>query len=372
MAKYLDLEGSLTVTLVDGQMLDVVTDYMGIAEMAGFDTLYINNLKRHPSPTMSFLEQWQGPAATVGRLWDFLLQLERYDVIEDCRRRILYDCEIFLQSQEIAEAAVEYANNSSVDKIMSKMVDEETVTVSIEDVKYRKKTLYHAFVSYTDEDPRDRDFVKTLIRELEFKRGLGLFVPGRNDLPGPARHTVAAYLIEKRCRRVIIVLSNSYTKSDACNFQMKFTHALSPDARKRKLIPVVRDSCVSIPNILNFISVCDFSKEDDVDWTWTRLFMALYSPIDDTANDQTDFNELENSLKDVPIPLWRPLSVSETERYCPERPACLPVMKPEELEVQTCPTHDSMTVPDQQRPAINHKDHTSNELYRPATEIVGC
>ncbi|KAH3700912.1 hypothetical protein DPMN_075893 [Dreissena polymorpha] len=45
MAKYLDLEGSLTVTLVDGQMLDVVTDYMGIAEMAGFDTLYINNLK---------------------------------------------------------------------------------------------------------------------------------------------------------------------------------------------------------------------------------------------------------------------------------------------------------------------------------------
>ncbi|KAH3700913.1 hypothetical protein DPMN_075894 [Dreissena polymorpha] len=191
--------------------------------------------------------------------------------------------------------------------------------VSIEDVKYRKKTLYHAFVSYTDEDPRDRDFVKTLIRELEFKRGLGLFVPGRNDLPGPARHTVAAYLIEKRCRRVIIVLSNSYTKSDACNFQMKFTHALSPDARKRKLIPVVRDSCVSIPNILNFISVCDFSKEDDVDWTWTRLFMALYSPIDDTANDQTDFNELENSLKDVPIPLWRPLSVTpidfEVTRY---------------------------------------------------------
>jgi len=58
--------------------------------------------------------------------------------------------------------------------------------------------MYDAFMCYTDDDPADIVFVKDVIAELEVKRGLRLFVPGRNDLPGAAKLSLDAYLIEKR------------------------------------------------------------------------------------------------------------------------------------------------------------------------------
>ena len=58
--------------------------------------------------------------------------------------------------------------------------------------------MYDAFVCYSMEDPRDRQFVRNLIEEIELLRGLKLFVPGRDDLPGAAENNITAYLIEKR------------------------------------------------------------------------------------------------------------------------------------------------------------------------------
>ena len=58
--------------------------------------------------------------------------------------------------------------------------------------------MYDAFVCYSMEDPRDRQFVRNMIEEIELQRGLKLFVPGRDDLPGAAENNITAYLIEKR------------------------------------------------------------------------------------------------------------------------------------------------------------------------------
>ena len=44
----------------------------------------------------------------------------------------------------------------------------------------------------------DRQFVRKMIEQIEFQRGLKLFVPGRDDIPGGAQNTINAYLIEKR------------------------------------------------------------------------------------------------------------------------------------------------------------------------------
>ena len=60
------------------------------------------------------------------------------------------------------------------------------------------QTFYDAFICWSSEDEKDRQFLFQLIDELEKKRGLNLFVPGRDDLPGSAEHTITAYLIEKR------------------------------------------------------------------------------------------------------------------------------------------------------------------------------
>ncbi|KAH3730252.1 hypothetical protein DPMN_056234 [Dreissena polymorpha] len=46
---------------------------------------------------------------------------------------------------------------------------------------------YDAFVSLNQNDPVDTQFVRNLIEELEGRRGLRLYVPGRDDLSGATR-----------------------------------------------------------------------------------------------------------------------------------------------------------------------------------------
>ncbi|WAR05024.1 MYD88-like protein [Mya arenaria] len=187
----------------------------------------------------------------------------------------------------------------------SEMRVDETKYSTDEDVIYQRKTYYDAFVCYTDEDKEDRDFVRMIIKELEERRGLKLFVPGRNDLPGSAQHTVTAYLIEERCKRVIIIMSKPFMKSQMCDFQVKFAFALSPGARSKKLIPVIREKGTTVPRILKFLAVCDFTKADILDWVWDRLYTAVIAPLGkQTFFEPEDPNNPygEINLKEITFP----------------------------------------------------------------------
>lgn len=42
---------------------------------------------------------------------------------------------------------------------------------------------------------------------------------------------------------------------------------------------MIKDERVKIPRILNFISRCDFTKPDIIDWAWDRLYTALLAPV---------------------------------------------------------------------------------------------
>lgn len=82
LSGFLDIEGILVVC---GQV-DVVNDYTGLAELAGFSNQNILNMKRQRSPTTELLDQWTGRlSATIGVLWQLLAFMERFDVLSDCR-----------------------------------------------------------------------------------------------------------------------------------------------------------------------------------------------------------------------------------------------------------------------------------------------
>lgn len=84
LSGFLDIEGSLVVC---GDV-DVVNDYNGLAELAEFTYQNIMNMKRQKSPTTELLDQWTGRGATVGMLWQFLVTMERIDVLSDCQKCI--------------------------------------------------------------------------------------------------------------------------------------------------------------------------------------------------------------------------------------------------------------------------------------------
>ncbi|KAH3730298.1 hypothetical protein DPMN_056281 [Dreissena polymorpha] len=302
-AKFLDLEGTLIVAMHNGLEIDIENGFSGMAELAGFDYHDIMNFKRSSSPTMQFLEAWTDNA-TIGNLWKFLITLERYDVISDCRRCILNDCKVYQKFQ------IDRIQDPTVTN--SDMIVDETKYATRDDVISGTRTKYDAFLCYTQEEA-DIKFVKNIIRVLEVERGLKLFVPGRDDLPGAAQNSVSAYLIERRCKRVVILISRAFLQSSACDFQVRFAQALSPGARSKRLIPIILEKGVLVPRILRFLAACDFTKTDMIDWIWDRLESAIKAPM----GPETFFEpeDEENPFRpDLNINLtdWRPLDEIRT------------------------------------------------------------
>lgn len=82
---FLDQEGSLI------QDTNLFNDWCGLAELLNFTNTEIENFKRQRYPTQEVLHQWttrRDPEPTVVNLIRFLLQLERGDIITECRTMI--------------------------------------------------------------------------------------------------------------------------------------------------------------------------------------------------------------------------------------------------------------------------------------------
>ncbi|XP_053372640.1 uncharacterized protein LOC123559858 [Mercenaria mercenaria] len=335
LSRFLDLEGVLVVLNNDGIDSDVVNDYSGLAELVGFNYQDIMNMKRQRSPTTELLDLWTGQNGNVGELWMYLYMMERYDVLTDCRRPIVHDCSEYETYQQLKLDAERHNTEQDPTVTTSEMRVDETKFATLEDVRdylmYEaqqqqkldterinveqdptvqrrgKRTAYDAFICYTAEDENDRKFLYKIIEELEVKRGLKLFVPGRDDLPGSAEYTITAYLIEKRCRRVVILMSRKFLQSEACDFQVKFAHSLFPAGRSKKLIPVIREKNTQMPRILSILGVCDFTKPDMVEWVWNRLFATIIAPTGPTTyfedgDPSNPFNISDESLRDIKYP----------------------------------------------------------------------
>lgn len=132
--------------------------------------------------------------------------------------------------------------------------------------------------------------------------------------------TITEYLICDhlcRCKRMVVVISDEYLDSDACDFQTKFALSLCPGkfhfcyvkqlylpfydmflrthvsqcvinlsslsanagARSKRLIPVVYKSMTKeFPSILRFLTKCDYTRPCTQAWFWGRLAKALSLP----------------------------------------------------------------------------------------------
>ncbi|TRY85528.1 hypothetical protein DNTS_033062, partial [Danionella cerebrum] len=136
---------------------------------------------------------------------------------------------------------------------------------------------FDAFICYC---ASDFQFVHEMIKQLEqTEYNLRLCVFDRDVLPGTCVWTITSELIEKRCKRMVVVISDDYLDSDACDFQTKFALSLCPGARSKRLIPVVYKSMKRpFPSILRFLTICDYTRPCTQSWFWTRLAKALSSP----------------------------------------------------------------------------------------------
>uniref|UniRef100_A0A6J0UUV0 Myeloid differentiation primary response protein MyD88 n=1 Tax=Pogona vitticeps TaxID=103695 RepID=A0A6J0UUV0_9SAUR len=256
----------------------VAADWASLAEELGYDYLEIKHFEGLADPTGRLLEDWQArcpEGATVGRLVGLLRALERHDVLQDLAPRIEENCKKYLQKkqQELADRPLQVP---AVDSSVPRSHEMQGITTR-DDPLGQSPEMFDAFICYCQNDIH---FVQEMIQELEqTEHKLKLCVFDRDVLPGTCVWSITSELIEKRCRKMVVVISDDYLNSEECDFQTKFALSLSPGARLKRLIPV---KCKSMkkefPSILRFITVCDYTNPTTKKWFWTRLAKSLLLP----------------------------------------------------------------------------------------------
>ncbi|XP_040208716.1 myeloid differentiation primary response protein MyD88 [Rana temporaria] len=240
-----------------------------LAEEMGYNYLEIKNFVRFPDPTTSLLDDWQKKHsnATVGGLLNLLQKIERDDILTDVTPLIDKDCQKYLRKTK---------DSSKSPPLQVETVDssEGKCITTHDDPSGHLPELFDAFICYC---AQDISFVQEMIIKLEqTDHNLKLCVFDRDVLPGTCLWSITSELIENRCRKMVVVISDDYLDSNECDFQTKFALSLGPGARERRLIPVkYKPMKRQFPSILRFITVCDYTNPHIQGWFWDRLAKAL-------------------------------------------------------------------------------------------------
>ncbi|KAM5158106.1 myeloid differentiation primary response protein MyD88 [Mantella aurantiaca] len=243
--------------------------WINLAEEMDYNYLEIKNFERFADPTSSLLDSWQKkhPRATVGELLKLLQKIERNDILTDLTPLIDGDCQKHLrktkESKQPPPLQDETIDSSGAQCLTTR-----------DDPSGLLPEQFDAFICYC---AQDISFVQEMIIRLEqTDHNLKLCVFDRDVLPGTCLWSITSELIEKRCRKMVVVISDDYLDSNECDFQTKFALSLGPGARERRLIPVKYKSMKRpYPNILRFITVCDYTNPHIQGWFWDRLAKAL-------------------------------------------------------------------------------------------------
>ncbi|XP_003221916.1 myeloid differentiation primary response protein MyD88 [Anolis carolinensis] len=256
----------------------VAADWASLAEALGYEFLEIRAFEAHADPTAQLLHDWQrraSPPATAGALLDALRRLHRHDVLADLAPAIEEDCKKYLQRkrEEQAERPVQVP---AVDSSFPRMSELRGITTQ-DDPMGQFPEMFDAFICYCQSD---LPFVQEMIQELEHTdHKVKLCVFDRDVLPGTCVWSITSELIERRCRKMVVVISDDYLESEECDFQTKFALSLSPGARQKRLIPVkCKTMKKEFPSILRFITLCDYTNPATKKWFWMRLAKSLLLP----------------------------------------------------------------------------------------------
>lgn len=253
-------------------------DWRGILELCGLQKSYYDTVEKSLDPMEELLRQWCKnvdnvyPKANLEIFRGFLEEIDRYDVFDDILETI-GDIEEF--------EGRTYEKFDQPEK--SYLPDEKSDALTIQDLERLRENkplkLYDAFVLFEDEDS---DFVERLYGNLP-----NYSLCKKSDLMAQTfEHTALVNLIEKRCRRVVAVISRHFlnSSSNANRFLVDFAQAEQIESGSLRIVPVVIEKEVerSLPSNLKFLHKLYYYKDSNLYDFWKIL--------DSTLMDKSSFN----------------------------------------------------------------------------------
>ncbi|XP_070535486.1 myeloid differentiation primary response protein MyD88-like isoform X2 [Ptychodera flava] len=228
-------------------------DWRDVADEMEYDYITILKWEREQNPMGCFLRDWDTKeSSTVGKLIDVLEDLGRQDVISEIKKPLDEDHNLWRRGE--TEGSPLLANE---------FISQQ------DDLAKRSRCITRG------DRANDSSIVHTMMSILEKPPyNLKLCVQFRDLVPGCPKVTAEAELITNRCKRMIVILSPEFLGSDECDFQAKIALSLNPGSRAKYVFPVMYKQC-TLPPILGHIAVCDYTKADQKEWFWERLYRSL-------------------------------------------------------------------------------------------------
>ncbi|KAK3106253.1 hypothetical protein FSP39_016046 [Pinctada imbricata] len=256
-------------------------DVYGLAELAGFDAVFTRYLDTRTDKTKTVLQSWAvKPGATLGKLLTSLIRLERHDCLTEIKDAIVRDVKKWMQgtTKELntdCEPKDKNSNrNGSVQNHTSHPsthAQNEDSFLTPDDVESGQETYYVACICCAD---GDLDIAHKIVQR--FSPEAKFFIPQEQLLIGKYEYETTAEIIEDRCNsRLVVIMSRDYVNSPAAIFSTQFVKTIDPDARRRKIIPIIKDEDVTYPRVLRGINAIKFRRLKYSDMFWKLLSTSL-------------------------------------------------------------------------------------------------
>lgn len=235
----------------------------------------------YKSMTLVLLRKWATVQnVTVDTLFKLLNKIERPDVI----REILPYAEEDLQKakEESAEGTLRINDNDGEywDGILMPTVDETLFSSDL----FNPGRTFDGLISYNPRCHRDRSQMQAVRKDLcniqvvqkgGGKRYLDIVVGADELIPGTNLSTSLIRAIRYRCKRVILLISKSFAKSEECVFQMQIARGLDLASRMRKVIPVLIEQGAELPEEIFNLCAIDLTNPNRWKSEMQRLAASL-------------------------------------------------------------------------------------------------
>ncbi|KAL7744470.1 hypothetical protein ACLKA6_001845 [Drosophila palustris] len=214
------------------------------------------------------LDREKKETATVGKLQEFLGIIDRWDVFEDIQENLARDTAKYKEKLENLEQAAALEQNKRASS-------ENALTIG--DVECLQNGVplpkYHALVLYAKED---NELGKKIIINLESApHSFKLFCRYRDMLPGMLFElNQLSRLMETRCNKLIILLTNEFLRSPENIFLVNYTQKLQTQYDFRKIVPIVCSE-MKIPSALDIYTHLKYNHESTNLNFWERLASSL-------------------------------------------------------------------------------------------------
>lgn len=102
---------------------------------------------------------------------------------------------------------------------------------------------------------------------------LQIFVKSRDLIAGGFEQKLIKRMIEERCERLLLVISEGFFKCAENEFYMDYAEAMGIQNRQRKILPVIYGNC-DLPSRLRFLSVLRYRQSKLYNF-WDKLAESL-------------------------------------------------------------------------------------------------